>query len=295
LPVEVLFRGRHPRIPEVHPRNVPTVRPEADFRHRCGPDLWDASSCGIGNKATVAPPPDPPSPARSPTAERSAAAAPRRPPAADQRPVLHRDHPPNLSGRPRFQPSLRPQFRASSTVARGSVSARRVDSRIPIRNTPSSRLQGGRALNAVVQPGPAPGPLLRAVPDPLPPAQHHRWAGRGLHRFSATSRSGPCRLGIEKAGVVTVRVPLFCPAGSHSPDTPTSDAKPSLANAPLAGGECPSRPDLPRRARVARCGIRGGSRHARNRSDARKVDAMGGQRGRRDDRDRGREQLRHGR
>jgi hypothetical protein len=33
----------------------------------------------------------------------------------DQSPILHRDHPSNLSGWPRFQPSLWPRFRASST------------------------------------------------------------------------------------------------------------------------------------------------------------------------------------
>ena len=33
LPVEVLFRGRHPRIPEIHRRNVPIVGSVAAFRH----------------------------------------------------------------------------------------------------------------------------------------------------------------------------------------------------------------------------------------------------------------------
>jgi hypothetical protein len=33
----------------------------------------------------------------------------------DQHPILHQDHPPNLSGRPRFRPSLWPRFQASWT------------------------------------------------------------------------------------------------------------------------------------------------------------------------------------
>ena len=37
----------------------------------------------------------------------------------DQRPVLHRDHPSNLSGWPRFQPSLWPRFQASPTPRPG--------------------------------------------------------------------------------------------------------------------------------------------------------------------------------
>ena len=34
----------------------------------------------------------------------------------DQRPILQRDHPSNLSGWPRFRPSLWPRFQASSTI-----------------------------------------------------------------------------------------------------------------------------------------------------------------------------------
>ena len=37
----------------------------------------------------------------------------------DQRPILHRDHPSNLSGWPRFRPSLWPRFQASSTSRSG--------------------------------------------------------------------------------------------------------------------------------------------------------------------------------